>query len=66
MEDGYTEYKNKLFNIINAVDYFVHEYSKKWASDFNWGEVVKHYEALVIKKKIIFCLCIHKMYLISA
>ena len=29
MEDDYTEYKNKLFDITNAVDYFVHEYSKK-------------------------------------
>ena len=33
MEDDYPEYKNKLFDIINAVDYFVYEYSKKWASD---------------------------------
>ena len=29
IEDDYTEYKNKLFNIINAVDYFAYEYSKK-------------------------------------
>ena len=29
MEDDYPEYKNKLFDIINAVDYFVYEYSKK-------------------------------------
>ena len=43
MEDDYTEYKNKLFGITNAVDCFVHEYSKKWASDFNWMEVVKNY-----------------------
>ena len=28
-DDDYTEYKNKLFDIINAVDYFVHEYSKE-------------------------------------
>ena len=38
MEDDYTEYKNKLFDIINAIDYFMHEYSKKWVSDFNWGK----------------------------
>ena len=29
MEDDYSEYKYKLFDIINAVDYFVYEYSKK-------------------------------------
>ena len=29
MEDAFSEYKCKLFNIINAVDYFLHEYSKK-------------------------------------
>ena len=29
MEDDYSEYKNKLFNIINAVDYFLCEYSKR-------------------------------------
>ena len=34
MEDDYSEYKNKLFNIINAVDYFLCEYAKRWASDF--------------------------------
>ena len=28
-EDDYSEYKNKLFDIINAVDYFLYEYSKK-------------------------------------
>ena len=29
MEDDYNEYKCKLFNIINAVNYFLYEYSKK-------------------------------------
>ena len=29
MEDDYSEYKSKLFDIINAVDYFLYEYSKK-------------------------------------
>ena len=42
-EDDYSEYKNKLFDIINAIDYFLYEYSKKWASDFNWREAVKDY-----------------------
>ena len=28
-EDDYSEYKNKLFAIINAVDYFLDKYSKK-------------------------------------
>ena len=29
MEDDYSEYKSKLFDIINAVDYFLYEYSRK-------------------------------------
>ena len=29
MVDDYSEYKCKLFDIINAVDYFLYEYSKK-------------------------------------
>ena len=36
MADDYSEYKCKSFDIINAVDYFLYEYSKKGASDFNW------------------------------
>ena len=36
MEDDYSEYKSKLFDIINTVDYFLYEYSRKWVSDFNW------------------------------
>ena len=34
MEDDYSEYKYKLFDIINAVNYILYEYSKKWVSDF--------------------------------
>ena len=44
--DDYSEYKCKLFDIINAVDYFLYEHSKKWASDFNWGKhskAIKHF-----------------------
>ena len=29
MEDDYSEYKSKLLDIINAVGYFLDEYSKK-------------------------------------
>ena len=29
MEDDYNEYKCKLFDIVNAIDYFLDEYSKK-------------------------------------
>ena len=43
MEDDSNEYKYKFFNIINTIDYFLYEYSKKWASDFNWREAVKDY-----------------------
>ena len=42
-EDNWSEYKCELFDIINAVDYFSREYSKKWVSDFNWREAVKYY-----------------------
>ena len=35
MEDDYSEYKSKLFDIINAVDYFLDKYSKKGVRDFN-------------------------------
>ena len=41
MENDFSEYKYKLFNVINAIEYFLYEYSKKWASDFNWREAVK-------------------------
>ena len=46
MEDDNTEYKNKLFDIINAIDYFAYEYSKKWVSNFNWkkhSKIIKHF-----------------------
>ena len=43
MENNSNEYKYKLFNIIDAIDYFLHQYSKKWASNFNWREAVKDY-----------------------
>ena len=35
------EYRSKLIGIVNAIDYFLYEYSKKWVSDFNWGKSVK-------------------------
>ena len=41
--DENSEYKSKLIDIANAIDYFLYEYSKKWTSDFNWREVVKVY-----------------------
>ena len=43
MEDDFSEHKYKLSIIINAIEYFLYEYSKKWASDFNWREAVKDY-----------------------
>ena len=41
--DENSEYTFKLIDIANAIDYFSNEYSKKWASDFNWREAVKDY-----------------------
>ena len=45
--DEKSDYRYKLIDIANAVDYFLYEYSKKWASDFNWGEgtvkIIKHF-----------------------
>ena len=44
MEDDFSEYKCKLFIIINAADYFLDELSKKLASDFNsGGEISQNY-----------------------
>ena len=43
MENNSNEYKHKLFNIIDAIDYFLYQYSKKWVSNFNWREAVKDY-----------------------
>ena len=44
--DENSECRSKLFDIVNAIAYFLYEYSKKWASDFNWGKqskIVKHF-----------------------
>ena len=41
--DENCEYRSKLIDIVNAIDYFLFEYSKKWASDFNWKEAIKDY-----------------------
>ena len=38
-----SEYKSKLIDAANAIDYFLFEYSKKWANDFNWKEAIKDY-----------------------
>ena len=38
-----SEYRSKLIGIVNGIDYFLDEYSKNWASDFNWGKIVKNY-----------------------
>ena len=43
MENNSNGYKYKLFNIIDAIDYFLYQYSKKWVSNFNWREAVKDY-----------------------
>ena len=29
--------------LLMLLNIFLHKYSKKWASDFNWGEAVKNY-----------------------
>ena len=44
--DENIEYRSKLFDIANTIEYFLYEYSKKWASDFNWGKqskIIKHF-----------------------
>ena len=41
--DENSEYRLKLIDIANAIEYFLYQCSKKWASDFNWKEEVKHY-----------------------
>ena len=33
--DENSEYRSKLIDIVNVIDYFLYECSKKWASDFN-------------------------------
>ena len=39
----YSEYISKLIDIVNAIYYFLDEYSKNWASDFNWRKTSKNY-----------------------
>ena len=34
--DDNSKYTSKLIDIANFIDYFLYEYSKKLASDFNW------------------------------
>ena len=41
--DKNNKYTSKLIDIANVIDYFLYEYSKNWASDFNWREAVKDY-----------------------
>ena len=41
--DEDSEYRSKLIDIANSIDYFLYEYSKKQASDFNWRDAVKDY-----------------------
>ena len=41
--DENSEYRSKLFDIVNDIDYFLYEYSKKWASDFNGEKTLKNY-----------------------
>ena len=41
--DENSEYTFKLIDIVNAIDYFLYQYSKKWTSNFNWREAVKDY-----------------------
>ena len=44
--DEKSGYISKLISIINAIEYFLDEYSKKWASDFNWrkqSKIIKHF-----------------------
>ena len=53
--DENSEYRPKLIDIVNAIDYFLDEYSKKWVSDFNWGgksvKIIQHF-------KLFFC-CVY-------
>ena len=41
-----SEYRSKLIGIVNAMHYFLDEYSKKWVSDFNWkkhSKIMKYF-----------------------
>ena len=61
MEDNYNEYENKIFDIINAVDYFVYNALKNGRVILIVGNT-----QTLLRKKIFFFLCMYKMYLISA
>ena len=44
--DEDSEHRSKLIGTVNAINYFLDEYSKKWVSDFNWGKqskIIKHF-----------------------
>ena len=44
--DEDSEYRSKLIDIVNAIIFWMNEYSKKWANDFNWGKqskIIKHF-----------------------
>ena len=42
--DENNEYRSKLFDIVNDIDYFLYEYSKKRASDWRkQSKIIKHF-----------------------
>ena len=44
--DENSRYRSKLFDVVDAIEYFLNEYSKKWASDLNWGKrstIIKYF-----------------------
>ena len=44
--DEDSEHRSKLIGTVNAINYFLDEYSKKWVSDFDWGKqskIIKHF-----------------------
>ena len=49
-----TQYRSKLIGIVNAIDCFLDEYSKKWARDFNWENSQKLLSTLCNKKNYFF------------
>ena len=54
MEDDYNEYENKIFDIINAVDYFVYNALKNGRVILIVGNTQK-----LLRKNIFFsCVCI--------
>ena len=56
-----SEYISELMDTGNAIDCLLYEYSKKWVSIFNW----KKHSALYVIKKIIFFLCMYKMFKVT-